>query len=182
MTRLYLAGPMSGLPDHNHAAFDTATTALRAFGYEVFSPAEYDRENSPDPKSDETEPGGNDRRRVLRVDIDWILEYADGVALLPDFRDSTGAMAEIAAAGAIPIPVKKYQDWLFEDAALVHYIDGLLANAIGFGSTCYNEAPGTDRSGWEFDGVLAQQGVFEYRDSLFKAVITPLLDEVRNWR
>ena len=37
--RLYVAGPMTGLPDHNYPAFAEAAARLRAVGYEVESPA-----------------------------------------------------------------------------------------------------------------------------------------------
>ena len=41
--RLYLAGPMTGLPLWNFPAFATAAAALRADGHTVFSPAEHDK-------------------------------------------------------------------------------------------------------------------------------------------
>lgn len=39
MTRLYVAGPMSGLPDHNYPAFREAATRLRDLGYQWVSEA-----------------------------------------------------------------------------------------------------------------------------------------------
>ena len=42
--RLYVAGPMSGIPHLNHPEFDRMADLLRALGHEVFSPAEKDRE------------------------------------------------------------------------------------------------------------------------------------------
>lgn len=40
MKRIYLAGPMSGYPEHNFPAFFTEAKRLRALGYEVVNPAE----------------------------------------------------------------------------------------------------------------------------------------------
>jgi hypothetical protein len=37
--RLYISGPMSGLPDENRPAFAEAERQLRAAGYDVFNPA-----------------------------------------------------------------------------------------------------------------------------------------------
>ncbi len=40
MTRIYVAGPMSGLPDLNYPEFNRAASALRELGYRVENPAE----------------------------------------------------------------------------------------------------------------------------------------------
>lgn len=40
MNRIYIAGPMSGLPDLNYPAFDEAALHLRALGYHIENPAE----------------------------------------------------------------------------------------------------------------------------------------------
>ena len=40
MTRYYIAGPMSGLPDSNYPAFNAMAAKLRAQGHHVENPAE----------------------------------------------------------------------------------------------------------------------------------------------
>lgn len=41
--RVYLAGPMRGLPQFNFPAFDAGAATLEALGHEVFNPADRDR-------------------------------------------------------------------------------------------------------------------------------------------
>jgi len=38
--RLYLSGPMRGIPEQNHPAFHAAAQRLRLIGHEVYNPAE----------------------------------------------------------------------------------------------------------------------------------------------
>ena len=40
MKRIYIAGPMSGLPDLNYPAFHAKAAELRALGFHVENPAE----------------------------------------------------------------------------------------------------------------------------------------------
>jgi hypothetical protein len=40
MTRAYIAGPMTGLPEFNFPAFHAAAASLRARGFEVENPAQ----------------------------------------------------------------------------------------------------------------------------------------------
>ncbi|MBF3131496.1 DUF4406 domain-containing protein, partial [Pseudomonas aeruginosa] len=39
--RIYLAGPMTGLPEHNFPAFHAEAARLRSLGYQVENPAEH---------------------------------------------------------------------------------------------------------------------------------------------
>lgn len=44
--RIYIAGPMSGLPAMNYPAFNTEAARLRALGFEVENPAENPEQDS----------------------------------------------------------------------------------------------------------------------------------------
>lgn len=112
--KLYLAGPMRGIPYFNFPAFDKAAANLRARGYEVFSPAENDRVNygaelaASNPTGNEaraTATHGFNLRAALGTDLAYICAEADGIALLPGWRNSKGATAEHATAVALGLTV-----------------------------------------------------------------------------
>lgn len=49
--KVYLCGPMRGLPKHNFPIFELAAKELRKIGYEVFSPHEHEPDGV-DPKAE----------------------------------------------------------------------------------------------------------------------------------
>lgn len=110
--RIYLAGPMRGIPNFNFPAFDYAAAKLRNQGHHVFSPAERDREAygadiENNPTGDEakvTNPACTIRDCML-VDTQWICVHAEAVALLPGWEKSKGANAERALAEAIGLTI-----------------------------------------------------------------------------
>ena len=95
--KIYLAGPMRGIPEFNFPAFHTAAAKLRADGHEVFNPAENDEKMAA--RGEEISI-----RNCLRIDLEWICREAEAVAFLPGWRNSLGATAEYATALAIGIP------------------------------------------------------------------------------
>lgn len=108
--KIYLAGPMRGYENFNFPAFDYAAEKLRAKGFEVFSPAERDRDaygadiqnNPTGDESKVTNPACtiND---CMSADCEWICRHADAIALLPGWEKSSGANAELALSRAIGI-------------------------------------------------------------------------------
>lgn len=107
--RIYISGAMRGIPQFNHPAFERAASALRGQGHEVFSPAEKnEREGYSFTDCDGTEDlaaMGFDVRRALALDLGWICAEAEGVVVLPGWRSSLGARAEVCTALALDIPV-----------------------------------------------------------------------------
>lgn len=105
--KIYLAGPMSGIPFFNHPAFNAAAAKLREMGHEVCNPAEFDaatyKHTPPESGSvDEAVTGyGFDYRACLKMDLNWILDNAEAIALLPGWEKSKGANAELALARAL---------------------------------------------------------------------------------
>lgn len=99
--KLYLAGPMRGIPDYNFPAFHAAAARLRAKGHEVWSPAERDEQDDGfNPSTDEAKP----LRYYMLYDLPAVLR-SDAVAVLPGWERSTGAQLEIHVARVCGIPV-----------------------------------------------------------------------------
>ena len=99
MTTLYIAGPMSGLPEFNYPAFHSAAEELRQLGFEVVSPAELH-------DGDTSRPWDFYMRASIAA-----LVGCDGVALLPDWRKSRGARLEVSIADALKMPVRLVELW-----------------------------------------------------------------------
>jgi len=117
MATFYLSGPMRGLPKFNFPAFDKAAEAGRALGHTVISPADLDREighTEDDLLEDVNSPAK--MRMFADRDCTAILslraERGDGIALLPGWERSTGALAEIMLARWIGLVVYDATTWL----------------------------------------------------------------------
>jgi hypothetical protein len=103
MARIYLAGPMRGLPLYNFPAFDAAEKLLRGQGWEVYNPARADRElDGFDP-----ETGANLQpiEVYLHRDFAAILDGCTAIAMLPEWRKSDGARKEYAFATSLGLEV-----------------------------------------------------------------------------
>lgn len=105
--KIYIAGPMTGLPDYNFPAFDKAADILTAQGHEVFNPAANDRDNGFDAtglQGHEAERLGFSLRRALKQDLSWICDHAEALVLLEGWHRSKGVAAEMALGKALGIP------------------------------------------------------------------------------
>jgi hypothetical protein len=100
--KVYLAGPMSNLPSLNFPAFMAAAQKLRAQGHHVFNPAEADLEKWGSAAESEKRAT---YRECLRVDLNWILDHAEAIALLPGWENSKGVAAELALSKALGLEV-----------------------------------------------------------------------------
>lgn len=95
--RLYIAGPMSGLPDFNYPAFHAAEAELWSAGHGVLNPAR-------NPEQDSWEG-------YMREAIALVVQ-ADGIAFLPGSKDSRGARLELNMAEALGMEIKPLHEWL----------------------------------------------------------------------
>lgn len=113
--KVYVAGPMRGVPSFNFPAFDHATAILRGQGYEVVSPAEHDRDTGFDPAGltgdEDLSTLGFDLAEALMWDLTEVAA-CDGVFLLPGWEHSSGARAELALAAALGRLARGYdEEW-----------------------------------------------------------------------
>lgn len=119
--KIYLAGPMRGLPEFNAPAFHAGAAMLRAKGHEVFNPVENDAAvfgpMGPNPAGSEEAFAAavkmsplEARRLVFAMDTQYICKHADAVALLPGWTNSRGALAEYALAHAIGLEIIMLHD------------------------------------------------------------------------
>ena len=97
--RVYISGPMTGLPGLNFPAFNAAAGVLRAKGFEVINPAEL----NPDPLMSWAQ--------CMKTDIKALCD-CDTVATLPGWEHSKGADLEVHVARRLGMMVLSVTDLL----------------------------------------------------------------------
>lgn len=85
MPVVYIAGPVTGMPDLNFPAFNAEAARLRGLGFEVENPADNQKETS-DPHS---------RTWLFWMRMDLVrLSRSDWLFMLPGWHRSRGALIE----------------------------------------------------------------------------------------
>lgn len=112
--KLYLAGPMSGIPKFNYPAFFEAAELLRDQGHEVVSPAEMDSEANI-AVSMASEHGYLSEYKdswgtILAEDVRVVADEVDGVVMLEGWPDSRGARMEAFVAATVGKPVYELEE------------------------------------------------------------------------
>ena len=135
MTKLYLAGPMTGIPQFNYPAFEEAAAALRSVGVEVQSPAEMDNDEDREAAmastdgSAETYTGTSTWGDFLARDVKLLADDGiDAVVVLPGWEGSRGARLETYVAMLCAKPIVTMHK-IGEDVSLYRVPDLLLIRA-----------------------------------------------------
>jgi hypothetical protein len=108
---IYLAGPMTGLPEYNFPEFARVSGILRGWGHDVVSPHEV-----PLPcgcKSSPPQCGADDHdwTEYLRSDLIALLAHAEGIALLDGWQKSRGALLETHVGSKLKLKIRRWADW-----------------------------------------------------------------------
>jgi hypothetical protein len=126
--RIYLAGPMSNIPQLNFPAFDAAAADLRSRGYDVVSPAELD--DPEDRAAALASPDGNMAKidktwgHFLARDVKLIAdEGIEAIVCLPGWRESRGARLETFVGRLCELPILEYREGDSLHGAYAHEID-----------------------------------------------------------
>ena len=93
---IYIAGPMTGLPDFNYPAFHAAEKQLQAAGFRTLNPARNPEQSSWDD--------------YMRVGLRQLMN-ADAVALLPGWERSPGANIEKQLAFDLGLGIGTMENW-----------------------------------------------------------------------
>jgi hypothetical protein len=99
--RIYIAGPMTGLPEFNYPAFRAAARMLGEMGHDV-----------EDPSTNEN-PTPDDYHGWLRVGLAQLI-VCDAVALLDGWESSGGARMEVNVAATLGLRVRTVDEWCME--------------------------------------------------------------------
>jgi hypothetical protein len=119
--KVYIAGPMTGIPQFNIPAFDAAAADLRLEGWDVVSPAELDDPAiraislaSPDGAIATLESHGQTHGDFLARDVKLIADDGiEAIVVLPGWEKSRGARHETFVAAALGgLPVYTYPSFV----------------------------------------------------------------------
>lgn len=110
---IYIAGPMTGLPQFNIPAFHAMARKLRESGYAVISPVELDSEaiyNEAIKSPDGAMPaggkiGGETWGEILARDVRVIADQVSAIVVLPGWFRSRGARLEVFVGLLCDLPV-----------------------------------------------------------------------------
>jgi nucleoside 2-deoxyribosyltransferase len=111
MSRVYIAGPMTGYEHYNEAAFLRAESEWRKAGHDAVTPWEANHAvwqkhfgRDFNPRTEVCDYGHPLLREILAADL-ALLASADIVAVLPGWRKSRGVAVELTVAASMGLPV-----------------------------------------------------------------------------
>lgn len=110
--KAYLAGAMSGLPEHGFPLFRDAAVDLRARGLNIVSPVELDESEGFDALTEpDVSPGSEKWAEFLARDVRVVADPSiEAVIVLPGWERSRGANLEVRVARSLGKKILRYPD------------------------------------------------------------------------
>lgn len=127
--RVYVAGPMTGIPHHNTPAFDVAAARIRAAGHEAVSPPDITRANPQQGIRSDGTISSSAYAALVRLDLIALLD-CDAMVVLPGWTRSKGSKLELAVALAIGLPVFTVEEFLVADLILRRPLNVVVLNTL----------------------------------------------------
>jgi hypothetical protein len=113
LPRLYVAGPMTGIPEMNYPMFFRVEETLKASGYDVLNPARIDEVFANELVALKSQDLAPDWSWYMRKTLRMML-LCDGVATLANYTESRGATIEVNLARALGFRVAAWSAWVIE--------------------------------------------------------------------
>lgn len=101
MKRIYISGPVTGHANNNRDAFRKAAEELADRGYATCNPVALTERLEGEPTHEQ----------AMKHCIHWLTD-CDGIALLPGWRESAGALLEHTVAYECGLEVRPLAGWL----------------------------------------------------------------------
>lgn len=115
---IYVAGPMTGLPDFNYPAFNAAAAQLRAMGHTVLNPAE------------NPVPACGTWQGYMRMALAQLVQ-CECIVLLPGWSESKGALIERWLAQVLQMEAMHFNDAaMLEQVPLMTAFDDMPRPAV----------------------------------------------------
>lgn len=135
MKKVYIAGPMSGLPQFNFPAFYAAAEALRAVGYEVVSPAELDDADDAGAAMASKDGSPESAKRTwgdfLARDVKLLADTGiTGIIFLPNWQKSKGAKLEAFVGVLAGLEFATLDAVVHDEVIVTHRAAGWVLNQI----------------------------------------------------
>lgn len=168
--KIYIAGPMSGLPDWNFPAFFEAEAQLEALGHQPVNPAHNDGATVQEALESAGSPDipNNPWRWYMRRDLPQVLEV-DALCVLPGWQKSKGASLEVHVANAIGLPI-----YVLKNRKLVPRVE-----AIGLSGWARAGKDTVANYLVENEGYIKVSVANPMREALYRLNPTITIDELR---
>ena len=115
--KVYLAGPITGMPQRNEKSFRLATADLRARGYTVFSPIEADYESGLGENAEWSQYMKRDMKELIKC---------THLYALPGWEYSKGARLEVHVAKTLGLEVIEYETGKEIQTSVTHEAESLV--------------------------------------------------------